>query len=157
MKLQPASKKEVLRISVGTTICLAIMLAVFFVLSLFDIVKFDHKVILGGVVGAVIAVVNFTILCLTVQKAAAVEDKKAMKARFQVSYNLRLIFQAAWVVAAFLLKDIFNVVAAALPLLFPTLVIFFLQSRGKLVTPSERKNPPEEPEETEEKLDTFEA
>ena len=156
MKLQAASKKEVLRIAIGTAICLVIMLAVFFVLSLFQIVPFDYKVILGGLVGGTVAVANFAVLCLTIQSAARIEDKKSMKARIQVSYNIRLFLQAAWVVAAFLLPW-FNVVAAALPLLFPTVVIFFLQSRGKLVTPSDRKNPTELPEETEERLDTLEA
>lgn len=156
MKLQAASKKEILRITIGTAICLVIMLAVFFVLSLFQIVTFDYKVILGGIVGGIVAVLNFVLLCLTIQSAAQIEEKKAMKARIQVSYNIRLFLQAAWVVAAFLIPC-FNVVAAALPLLFPTVVIFFLQRTGKLVTPSDRRNPPQEPEETEERLDTFEA
>ena len=78
-----------------------------------------------------------------------------MKARFQLSYHARLIFQAAWVVAAFLLPW-FQAVAAALPLLFPTLVILWLNKRGKLVTPSDRKNPAPE-EETEERLESTEA
>ena len=155
MKLQAASKKEVLRIAIGTAIGTALMVAVFFVLSLFHLVTFNMKVVLGAVVGALVAVANFTLLCLTIQKAAQTEDKKQMKARVQLSYNFRLILQAGWIVLAFLLPW-FNVVAAALPLLFPTVVIYVLQMRGKLVTPSDRKNPPEEPE-TEERLDSFEA
>ena len=123
MKLQAASKKEILRIAIGTAICLAIMLTVFFVLSLFRIAPFDYKVILSGFVGGMIAVLNFTLLCLTIQSAAQIQEKKAIKARMQVSYNLRLLLQAAWVVAAYLIPC-FNVVAAALPLLFPTVVIF---------------------------------
>jgi len=43
-------------------------------------------------------------------------------------------------------------------LLFPNLMIFYLQARGKLVTPSERKNPPpEEMEELEDHKGTFEV
>lgn len=128
MKLQAASKKEILRIAVGTAICLAIMLTVFFVLSLFRIAPFDYKVILSGFVGGMVAVLNFTLLCLTIQSAAQIQEKKAMKARMQVSYNLRLLLQAAWVVAAYLIPC-FNVVAAALPLLFPTVVIFLYRRR----------------------------
>ena len=41
------------------------------------------------------------------------EDKKQMKLRFQVSYNIRLILQAVWVLAAFLLPC-FQAVAAGL-------------------------------------------
>lgn len=156
MKLQKASVREIKRVAIGSGICLLLMFAVFFVLSLVNVVAFDYRILLGGIVGTAIAIGNFTLLCITIQKAAETEDKKLMKAKFQMSYNGRLIAQAAWVVAAFLLP-VFNVFAAAIPLLFPTLIIFFLQSRGKLVTPSDRKNPvnPEEPEE--ERLDSFEV
>ena len=92
-------------------------------------------------------IVSFIILCLSVQRAADMEPGKAMKAQMQLSYNLRLLLQAGWVVAAFLLPC-FQVLAAAVPLLFPTVIIFYLQQKGKLVTPSERKNP-ENPEEDE--------
>ena len=45
-----------------------------------------------------------------------------------------------------------------IPLLFPNLMIFYLQARGKLVTPSERKNPPsEELEELEDHKGSFEV
>ncbi len=155
MKLQSASRKEIKRISIGAGICLVIMEAVFFLLSCLGIGTFDYRVVLGGVLGTLIAIVNFVVLCLTIQKAAETEDQKLMKARFQVSYNARLILQAGWVVGAFLLPWV-NVIAAAVPLLFPSVVIWFLQSRGTLVTPSERKNPPMQ-EEEEERLDTLES
>ena len=103
----------------------------------------------------VIAVGNFALLCLTIQKAMKIEDKKQMKARFQLSYNARLIAQAAWVVVAFKVSC-FQAVAAALPLLYPSAVIMFLSKRGKMVTPSQRTNPPAE-EEQEERLDSFEV
>ena len=156
MKFQPASIHEIKRMSIGSAICLVLMIAAFLLLSLVGVGSFGLKIILSGVVGTLIAIANFAILCLTIQNAAEVEDKKQMKARFQVSYNARLVFQAAWVVVAFLLPC-FNVIAAAVPLLFPTIVIFFLQSRGKLVTPSDRKNPEPVDEPEEEDLDSFEA
>lgn len=156
MKLQKASVREIKRVAIGSGICLLLMFAVFFVLSLVNVVAFDCRILLGGIVGTVIAIGNFTLLCITIQKAAETEDKKLMKAKFQMSYNGRLIAQAAWVVAAFLLP-VFNVFAAAIPLLFPTLIIFFLQSRGKLVTPSDRKNPVNPEESEEERLDSFEV
>lgn len=156
MKLQPASKKEVKRISIGSLACLGIEIAVFFLLDQFGILTFSYRVILGGLVGTAIAVLNFTLLCLTIQIAADTADQKQMKAKFQLSYNARLIFQAAWVVIAFV-APCFHVLAAAIPLLFPNLIIFFLQSRGKLTTPSDRKNPESSDEEPEDRLDTFEA
>ena len=134
MKFQPASIHEIKRMSIGSAACLVLMIAAFFLLSLVGVGGFGWKIVLSGLVGTLIALANFAILCLTIQSAAEIEDKKQIKARFQVSYNVRLFFQAAWVVVAFLLSC-FNVIAASVPLLFPTIVIYFLQSRGKLVTP----------------------
>ena len=80
-----------------------------------------------------------------------------MRKRIQGSYNGRLLLQAGWIVAAFLIPHV-QVVAAAVPLLFPNLTIFYLQAKGKLVEPSERKNPPaEEQEEPDDHLGTFEV
>lgn len=156
MKLQDASRKEIRRVAVGSVVGLGLMIAAFFVLSLLGVGKMDYRIFLSGIVGTVIAVLNFTVLCLTIQKAAQTEDQKQMKARFQLSYNVRLIIQCGWVVAAFLLPC-FHVIAAAVPLLFPTLTIYYLQFRGILVTPSLRKNPPPEELPEEDRQDTFEA
>ena len=156
MKLQAASKRETMRIAVGSLICLVIMLAGFFVLSLFEIIAFNYRVILGGIGGTIVAVLNFVILCLTIQKVAGMENGKPLKAKVQLSYNLRLAFQAAWVIVAFI-APCFHALAAAIPLLFPTVVLYTLQARGKLAAPSDRTDTPAEQEETEERLDTFEA
>ena len=157
MKLQPASKREIKRIAVGTGVCDLILLAVLFVLSLEGLLTFNYTVFLGALIGSCVAVLNFTIMCLTIQKATEIEEKKQMKAFIQGSYNGRLMLQAAWVVIAMLVPH-FQVIASAAPLLFPNLTIFYLQSKGKLVEPSERKNPPvEEQEEPEDRLESFEV
>ena len=157
MKLQEASKKEVRRIAVGSIICGVLELAGFFLLHLLGVVRFTYKVVLGAAGGIVVAVLSFVILCLAVQRAVDTQDEKVRKNRMQLSYNLRLLVQAGWVIVAFLLPC-FNVLAAAAPLLFPTVIIFYLQQKGKLVTPSERKNPEpsDEEEEPEDHLGTFE-
>lgn len=157
MKLQPASKKEIKRIAIGTGVCDLILLAVLFVLSLEGLLTFNYTVFLGALIGSCVAVLNFTIMCLTIQKATEIDDKKQMKAFIQGSYNGRLMLQAAWVVIAMLVPH-FQVIASAAPLLFPNLTIFYLQSKGKLVEPSDRKNPPaEEQEEPEDQLESFEV
>ena len=66
-----------------------------------------------------------------------------MKARFQISYNLRMLLQAGWVVAAFLIPQI-HFVAGALPVLFPNVVIYFLQAIGKLVPKEDSPQVPSE-------------
>ena len=159
MKLLSASRKEIRRIGLGTLACAGIMIAVLFLLSQFGIGKFEFfRILLGAVCGSAFAVLNFTILCLTVQSAVGIEDKKKMKARFQLSYNLRLFLQAGWVVLCFVIPQI-HFIAGAVPILFPNVVIFYLQSRNKLVDPSETSasRSPVADEEPEDRLETFES
>lgn len=137
MKLQSASKKEIRRIALGTLVCDGIMIAGLFLLSQFGIGTFEiGRILLGALCGSIIAVANFTILCLTVQSAVEIENKRKMKQRFQLSYNLRMVLQAGWVVASFLIPQI-HFVAGAAPILFPNVVIFYLQFTGKLMPKQE--------------------
>ena len=159
MKLQSASRKEIARISVGTLACDGIMVAGLFLLSQFDIGRFElSRILLGAVCGSIVAIANFTILCLTVQSAVEIENKRKMKARFQLSYNIRLGLQAAWIVACFAIKPI-HFIAGAAPILFPNVVIFYLQSKNKLFPPSEGTTAPAmaEEEEPEDHLGSFEV
>ena len=140
MKLQSASRKEISRISAGTLICDGIMIAGLFLLSQFGIGTFDiPRILLGAVCGSAIAILNFTILCLTVQSAVEIESKRKMKARFQLSYNIRMVIQAGWVVTSFMIPQI-HFVAGAAPILFPNVVIYYLQFKGKLLPAEETKN-----------------
>lgn len=134
MKLQAASKKEISRIALGVAVCDLLMIAGLFLLSLVGVGTFNlTKVLIGTLCGSVIAIANFVILCLTIQSSLEIENKKKMKARFQFSYNVRMIIQAVWVVAAFLFREKIHFVAAAAPVLFPNVVIIFLQMTGRLM------------------------
>ena len=132
MKLQAASKKELTRISVGTIVCSAAMIGILYLLSLVGVGTFSlSRILLGAVIGSAVAIGNFALLCITVQQAVGIEDQKHMKAKFQLSYNFRMLIQAAWAVIALVVPQI-HVVAGALPLLFPHAVILFLRFTGKL-------------------------
>ncbi len=133
MKLQEASIRELKRISVGTLACDGLMVAGLFLLSQFGIGTFDlGKILLSALCGSVVAICNFAILCLTIQSCVEIQDQKQMQARFQLSYNLRMVLQAGWAVLAFLLPP-FHFIAGALPVLFPKITLLYLQFKGKLV------------------------
>ena len=158
MKLQSASRKELSRIALGTLVCDGIMIAGLFLMSQFDIGKFElPRILLGAACGSVIAILNFAILCLTVQSAVGMENKRKMKAKFQLSYNIRLALQAGWIVACFAIKPI-HFIAGAAPILFPNVVIFYLQYKNKLLPPSENASAsiPSE-DEGEDRLESFEV
>ena len=158
MKLQSASRKEIRRIAVGTLVCDGIMVAGLFLLSQFDMGKFDlPRILLGAACGSVIAILNFTILCLTVQIAAEIENKRKMKAKFQLSYNIRLALQAGWVIACFAIPQI-HFIAGAAPILFPNVVIFYLNSKNLLMPSTRTASPSDEAEEEQEdRLENFEV
>ena len=148
MKLQPASQREVRRIAVGTLVCDVLMVAGLFLASQFDIGTFDlGKILLSAAIGSVIAVLNFALMCLTVQSAVGMTDQKKTKAKFQLSYNARMILQAGWTVIAFLVPGI-HFIAGAAPVLFPKVTILYLQAKGKLLPPDPPR--PSNPESTEE-------
>ncbi|MBR4955784.1 MAG: ATP synthase subunit I [Clostridia bacterium] len=158
MKLQKASVYEIKRMAIGSAILGALEIAVFFVLWLLNIVERFYPAVIGAFGGVLMAIFSFTLLCLAIQKAADTRDQKLMKNRMQFSYNIRLALQAGWVVAAFFIPFI-NVIAAGVPLLFPSVIILALQRTGKLVSPSERKNSdvPKDDEEETDKLESFEV
>ena len=159
MKLQRASRKEIRRIALGTLVCDGIMIAGLWLLSQFDMGTFDlPRILLGAACGSIIAILNFTILCMTVQMAAEMTNQRKMKAKFQLSYNIRLFLQAGWVVACFLIPQI-HFLAGAAPVLFPNVVIFWLQSKNRLFDPSETpaSPAPQAEDEPEDRLESFEA
>ena len=145
MKLQAASKKELRRIAAGTVVGTALLILILWLLSLVGVGAFEpSRIFLGAGIGCLIAIFNFYLLCLTVQKAVGTQDQKQMKAKFQLSYNFRMLLQAGWVVAALLVPQI-HVVAGAVPLLFPHAVIIFLQMTGRIAgSPNKAPQKPEE-------------
>ena len=159
MKLQSASKKEIRRIAGGILVCDVLMIAGLLLLSFVGVGTFSYRVFIGALGGSLIAILNFTILCITVQQATEIDDKKRMKAFVQGSYNGRLLLQAVWVVICFAVSHI-HLIAGAIPLLFPHAIIFYLNFKGKLMP----QDPPrdsskaikEEEEDEEENLGPFE-
>ena len=130
MKLQPESKKELLRIACGTAICTAAMWVLFAALHLVGWIKFDYTVILGSLIGALVAIGNFAGICFVVQKIIDEPDEKKRKAKLQLSYNSRMLMQAVWVVVA-IAAPCFQPFASVLPLFFPRVTIYYLQITGK--------------------------
>ena len=162
MILQPASRKELKRIAVGSAVCAVLEIALFWLLGIFGIGRFSYRIVTGTLGGTLMGILNFALMCLMIQNATGITDEKLMKAKVRGSYNLRKIIQILWVVAAFLIPGI-NVLAAAIPLFFPNVVIYYLQFRGKLLPKEEEPSKtapspaPQEPETEEDVPGPFEV
>lgn len=102
-------------IALGQLVCVAAMCGVFALLG-----SFDSGVVIGGIVGAVLAVGNFFFMAIAADMAAdkAVnQDVKGGKAMIRSSYSLRLVVLAV-ILFAFGKSGICDLFALVLPLIF---------------------------------------
>lgn len=121
------SRKEMYRqtllVLIGQVICTGIMLAVFAVLK-----KFDVSVLLGGLVGAVLAVGNFFATALIATLAAdkaEQQDVAGGKKLIKASYPARLLVLAGALILCAVTKW-FNLLALVLPLAFMPVIILVM-------------------------------
>ena len=119
-------------VAIGQLIGVGIMLGIFALLG-----KFDLSVLLGGVIGGLVALANFFVMVLSVNIAAdkAVDqDVKGGQATVRSSYLLRTAITFV-LLFAFAKSGICNVIALVIPLLFtrPTLTVaeFFTRKPGE--------------------------
>ena len=119
-KVQPAVKKETKRVVGMTGIGLILMWILFAVLhfAMPDKVPLDYTVFLGGIGGGLIAVLNFFLMGLAVQKAASATDEGTARMKLKASYSQRFLMMMLWVIAA-IVAPCFHFVAGIAPLLFP--------------------------------------
>lgn len=128
-------RKYVLRqtgiVALGETVGVAVMMGIFALLG-----YFDKSVLLGGIVGGVVAVGNFFAMAIGVNMAADKAEKQDVKggqATIKASYLLRLVAMAV-ILFAFAKSKLCNVIALVVPLIFVrltlTLVEFFKGKPG---------------------------
>ena len=118
--VQPAVKKETKRIIKITIVGLILMWILFAVLhfAMPDKVPVDYTVFLGGIGGGAVAVLNFFLMGLAVQKAASASDEGTARMKLKASYSQRFLMQILWVILA-IVAPCFHFVAGIAPLLFP--------------------------------------
>lgn len=107
--------KETAMIALGMVICVAAMVGVYALIG-----KYDLSVLLGAVVGSVLALGYYLsmVICADIAAKKALEqDVKGGQALMQVSHIVRMIFLfGAWVFCA--LTKCFDLIALVLPMVF---------------------------------------
>lgn len=118
--VQPAVKKETKRVVKITAVGLILMWILFAVLhfTMPDKVPLDYTVFLGGIGGGAVAVLNFFLMGLAVQKASSASDEGTARMKLKASYSQRFLMQILWVILA-IVAPCFHFVAGIAPLLFP--------------------------------------
>ena len=113
-------KKEAGYIAAGTIVLSAvvqILWAVFY--------QYDLSVFWGGLWGGAVAVLNFVLMGLTVQKVADEPDQLSAKRRMQASYQYRMMLTIFATILAIIIPGI-NWIMAAASLFFPRLTILVM-------------------------------
>ena len=130
MNSQKIVFKETGIVLLGQVICVPVMYGIFALLG-----YFDSTVLLGGIVGAVLATANFFFMAISTSLAADKAEKQDVKggqALIQLSYLLRqiLLFVLLIVCAK---SGRMHLIALVLPLVFVRLIITiaeFIRKKG---------------------------
>lgn len=107
--------QETAVVAIGQVICIGIMYGIFALLG-----QFDSTVLLGGIVGAVLSILNFFFMAigaLIAADKAAGQNVSGGKATIKTSYLVRMVVIAI-VLFAFAKSELCNLFALALPLAF---------------------------------------
>lgn len=120
VRMAPAVRQETRKVAIYVIVGVVLMWAGFAVGHRVDPqrIPFDYTVLLGGLGGGTVAVLNFLLMGMTVQKVASSEDEQLARSMMRASYSRRMMMQMLWVVAA-IVAPCFQFVAGLLPLLFP--------------------------------------
>lgn len=113
--------KETAVVAIGQAICVGVMLGVYALLG-----YFGNAVLLGGIAGAVAAILNFFFMAVSAMKAADKAQEQNVKGgqlTMRLSYIVRLA--VLFVVLFALVKSgLCDVLATVLPLLFVRPILF---------------------------------
>lgn len=131
MKIDKAIKQESIYLLIGVVILSAIMEAVFLICG-----AFDYTVILGNILGGGIAVLNFFLMGITLQKSLTDTEIKTAENRMKMSQSFRFLMLIIVAVIGGALPC-FNIVAVVIPLFFPRVVMTI---RGLKIKDSPKAN-----------------
>lgn len=129
MKKRNPAITETLKIALGMLICLGLMIGVYLLID-----KYNTKVLLGGIVGSLIAIGNFFFMAIGLSNLADDATEGKVRIRTQGSFMVRTFVMLALLFVAIKFGKC-DAVATALPLLFVRPIItveqFIVRSKGK--------------------------
>lgn len=118
IKADETVKRETMYIAYFCIVLSVLMQAIFIVLK-----KWDYTVVLGNLLSLFVAVFNFYLMGIAVQKAVSMEVSDAKKI-IKSSQGLRNILMFV-VLAIGVIAPIFNTVAVIVPVFFPRIAVSF--------------------------------
>ena len=117
-------RREVLLFALGTLVCLGLMYGVYALLH-----RLTAKVLLGGAVGAALAILNYVLTAAGVLRAADKAEQGDAKSGMR-TINLSMLGRyllMILVLVVFAKSGLCDVIAMVIPLLLSRLVLFFIE------------------------------
>ncbi len=118
MAVDSVVRRETIYIGLWSALLSILMEAVFLLVG-----KWDYTVLTGNLLGGGIAVLNFFLMGLTVQKAVGKEEKE-IKRMVAASQNLRTVMLFT-VIGVGIAAPCFSTVSTLIPLFFPRIALLF--------------------------------
>lgn len=125
-------KTNIKQIGIGNILLGAVLALIFFLIGSLDISS-----ACGIITGCFISFLNFFLLAYTLQKA--LNNGKNPKAMVTFSYTGRVLLQMGLAIASIVFLHL-NPLSVLIPLVFPRLVIFYLQVTKQAVPTGGDKN-----------------
>ena len=113
-------KKEAGYIAAGTVLLSALVQIVWAI-----VYTYDSSVFIGGLWGGTVAILNFVLMGIAVQKVANETDQMSAKRRMQASYQFRMMLIIFTTVLAVIIPGV-NWMMVAVSLFFPRLTILVM-------------------------------
>ncbi|MBR4875449.1 MAG: ATP synthase subunit I [Clostridia bacterium] len=113
-------KKEAGYIAAGTILLSALVQIVWAI-----VYTYDSSVFIGGLWGGTVAILNFVLMGIAVQKVANETDQMSAKRRMQASYQFRMMLIIFTTVLAVIIPGV-NWMMVAVSLFFPRLTILVM-------------------------------
>ena len=117
VKIDKTVIKETKYIASFVVVFSVFMQAIFLIIA-----KWNYTVLLGNLWGAAVAVGNFFVMGLYVQKAVSQEEGEAKKT-IKTSYSLRMTALLLFTVVGVVIP-VFNWISVVVPLIFPSFAVF---------------------------------
>lgn len=120
--MQKATIKQTKRVALGVALGSLVMLLVYFCLK-----KLAPPVWWGALLGAAVAIGDFLLLGLALQKAVAYENEASRMLLMKVNYNFRILLIAAAVLAAYFAPGV-DLIAVLVPLASGRVTLYILRA-----------------------------
>ena len=138
-KIDPVIKKETGFVALVSLILSIFMQSVFLIVSYWLEGAWDYSVILGNLLGYIFCVLNFFLMCMTIQKALGKEQKDAAN-YIKLSQMLRMLMLFVVALVAYLIDNkfgCFNIIALVIPYFFPRIAVII---RSSIINAKQRRN-----------------